>query len=152
MSDTWNISIRDGGPETNVKLNASKKSSGLRLTGGIKIKPPSLKTPQETFGQILAKIKEPEKIWLRIGKNKNSPGKLRAQRAKNFGVFRCFTRENGQKMVQKWFTNTSKFWRNFGKNKNPKFWIAGNFGKNKRTGNFWPIWTLRGGFLFLSPR
>ena len=101
--------------------------------------------------KILAKIKEPEKIWLRIGKNKNSPGKLRAQRANFLGVFRCFTRENGKKMVQKWFTNTSKFWINFGKNKTPKFWIAGNFGKNKRSEKNWPIWTLRGGVLIFIP-
>ena len=101
--------------------------------------PPLFKKPQETFGQILAKIKEPEKIWLRIGKNKNSPGKLRAQRAqraKIFGVFRCFTRENGQKMVQKWFTNTSKFWRNFGKNKTPKFELLEILAKIREPENF----------------
>ena len=54
-------------------------------------------------------------------------------------------------MVQKRFTNTSKFWRNFGKNKNPKFELLEILAKIKE-----PIFLadldVKGGFLFLSPR
>ena len=54
--------------------------TGSLVTGVIKIRtPPYLKTPHEKFGKILAKINQPEKIDPNSGKNKNSPGKLRAR-------------------------------------------------------------------------